>query len=183
MSIFIISDLHFGHENLAIKRGFKNAEEQDDYIIENWNKVVNKRDLVIIPGDISMEKKVHVQKLQLLKGFKHVIPGNHDIKNISELLKYCQKVTGPIEYKKKMWITHFPIHPRELYGKFNVHGHVHEKTIPDNRYFNISAENIGYVPMSMDSLIEILNKRAIEWGQYHEVPEYHKVQEIPKNLL
>lgn len=57
MSTFIISDLHFGHENLAIARGFKNAEEQDDYIIENWNKVVNKRDLVIIPGDISMEKK------------------------------------------------------------------------------------------------------------------------------
>ena len=107
MSTFIISDLHFGHENLAIKRGFKSAEEQDDYIIENWNKVVNKRDLVIIPGDISMEKKVHVQKLQLLKGFKHVIPGNHDMKNISELLKYCQKVTGPIKYKKNMWITHF----------------------------------------------------------------------------
>ena len=31
--------------------------------------------------------------------------------------------------------------------------------------------------MPMDSLIEILNKRVVEWEQYHEVPE------IPKNLL
>lgn len=39
---FVISDLHLGHTNMALHRGFTSVEEHDDYIISKWNSVVNK---------------------------------------------------------------------------------------------------------------------------------------------
>ena len=53
---FIISDLHFGHRNMAFHRGFQSVEEHDQHIIDCWNNVVTKGDTVWILGDISMEK-------------------------------------------------------------------------------------------------------------------------------
>jgi calcineurin-like phosphoesterase family protein len=32
---YFISDLHFGHQNMAIRRGFKDHFEMDEYIIKN----------------------------------------------------------------------------------------------------------------------------------------------------
>lgn len=45
MSVFFISDLHLGHENMAIKRGFSCADEMNEYIIKSWNSVIDKIDL------------------------------------------------------------------------------------------------------------------------------------------
>ena len=54
--VFFTSDLHFGHENLCrVIRGMS-AKESEELIIENWNKVVTKRDLVYILGDFTFEK-------------------------------------------------------------------------------------------------------------------------------
>jgi len=54
--VLVFSDPHFGHEKLAIHRGFSSAKEQDELIIENWNKTIHKRDTVYLLGDITMEK-------------------------------------------------------------------------------------------------------------------------------
>ena len=48
MSTFFIADLHLGHKNMAIKRGFKDTFEHDEYLIKRWNKVVSKKDKVFI---------------------------------------------------------------------------------------------------------------------------------------
>lgn len=39
---FFIVDLHFGHKNILAfdNRPFKNIEEHDEYIMNNWNKTV-----------------------------------------------------------------------------------------------------------------------------------------------
>jgi calcineurin-like phosphoesterase family protein len=154
MNVYIISDLHLGHEKIALLRGFKSAEEQDEVIISNWNKIVNKRDKIIIPGDITMEKAEPLRNLLKMNGFKHVIPGNHDIKGMRQLLDFSQKVTGPFKYKKKIWITHFPIHPLELHGKMNAHGHVHQKSIEDEMYFNVSADVLEYRPLDIRVILD-----------------------------
>ena len=44
-NVRFIADLHLDHENMAIKRGFASASEQDAHIIKMWNSVVNKKDL------------------------------------------------------------------------------------------------------------------------------------------
>ena len=46
MSSFIISDLHFGHENLCRNLRGMSAEENDALLIQRWNSVVNKHDKV-----------------------------------------------------------------------------------------------------------------------------------------
>lgn len=152
MSVFFISDLHLGHENMAIKRGFSCADEMNEHIIGCWNSVVNKKDITYILGDITMERKRDYPLLDLLKGEKIVVLGNHDRRqDVRELLKYVNSIAGMINYKGTHILTHCPIHPSELEYrfKFNIHGHVHENTLDDIRYINVSCEAINYTPIKL----------------------------------
>lgn len=147
-NVFTISDLHFGHKNMAIRRGFKDEVEHDNFIIEQWNKVVLKRDTVWILGDITMEKSTPYPLLKKLNGYKKVVLGNHDKpQHIPELLKYVNSVCGMIKYKSFI-LSHCPIHENELkiYSK-NIHGHVHRNSLADNRYINVSCEVVNYFPV------------------------------------
>jgi len=155
---YFISDLHFGHKNMALYRGFNNVEEHDNYIIENWNKKVNKKDCVWILGDISMEKKSEYYKLQKLNGFKKVVLGNHDLSKKShneELLKYVNSISEvAILKKQRIIMTHVPVHVSEL-EKFeiNIHGHLHGKILDDKRYINVSCEVLNYTPKTLKELL------------------------------
>ena len=153
--VHVISDLHFSHKNMAIHRGFKDEVEHDNYIIEKWNSVVLKRDTVWILGDITMEKTSPYNLLDKLNGFKKVVLGNHDKpQHVQELLKHVNCVCGMITYKGFI-MSHCPIHEREL-GRFgiNLHGHVHEKSLDDSRYINVSCEVVDYTPLNLDELKE-----------------------------
>jgi calcineurin-like phosphoesterase family protein len=163
-----ISDLHLGHENMAIKRGFKSAEEQDKYLIKKWNSVVKKRDTVWILGDISMEKSSEYYKLNLLNGLKKIILGNHDKQgHARELLNYSNSISGMVKITDKeygkIFLTHCPIHESELNYrvKFNIHGHIHENLIlgagqiPDKRYINVCCERIDYSPKTLEELFNL----------------------------
>lgn len=153
MSVYFFSDPHFGHEAIAKKRGFSNADEQTAFIIEKWNNTINKRDLVFLLGDISNEKKSYYPILDELQGIKTVILGNHDRKQDVPALLACKSVThvaGMIKYKG-FFLTHAPIHSAELkYRKIigNIHGHMHNYHIKNYRYFNVCAEKINYTPIS-----------------------------------
>jgi len=152
--ILVISDLHFGHKNMALKRGFKSEKEHDEFIISQWNKVVLKKDTVWILGDITMEKPYFYPLLDKLNGYKKVVLGNHDKpQHIPELLKYVNSVCGMIKLKGFI-LTHAPIHESEI-GRFgrNIHGHVHEESIDDNRYINVSCEVLNYEPILIDELL------------------------------
>lgn len=145
--VFVISDLHDGHENMAIKRGFINAGHQRGYLKACWNNVVTKRDKVIVLGDITMEKN-NYSFLDDLNGIKTVILGNHDKEqHVRDMLNYVNNVCGMMTYKGLV-LTHCPIHPSELTRfKANVHGHVHENSLDDTRYINVSCEVVGYTPV------------------------------------
>jgi len=158
--ILFFSDPHFGHHNMAIKRGFENAEQMNQHIIQSWNSVVNKKDTVYILGDITMEKTASYPLLDQLLGYKKVVLGNHDQpQHIPELLKHVNSVAGIVKFRSRygsIFLTHCPIHPNELdyRVKYNIHGHVHENTIEDDRYINVCCENIDYKPKSLDEIFE-----------------------------
>jgi len=154
------SDPHFGHLNMAIKRGFKDQYEMNEHIISEWNKVVSKRDVTWILGDITMEKSFDYYNLDQLNGIKKVILGNHDEpQHVPELLKYVNSVSSMRYLKDKEFgniiFTHAPIHPCELEYRYtiNIHGHVHENTLDDKRYINVSAEVIDYKPKTLKELL------------------------------
>lgn len=151
--VFVISDLHFGHTSMAIKRGFKDELEHDEHIITKWNNTISKRDTVWILGDITMEKKTSYYLLDRLNGFKKVVLGNHDRpKDVPELLKYVNCVSGMVKYKGFI-LTHCPIHECEI-ERFtkNIHGHVHENSLDDERYVNVSCEVIDYTPILISEI-------------------------------
>lgn len=157
-----IADLHLGHANMAVKRGFASVEEHDAHIIAQWNSVVAKRDVTYILGDVTMEKKAPYVLLDQLNGRKHVVMGNHDRRqDVAALLEHVDSVAGMVQYKGLI-LTHCPIHPMELDYRFprNIHGHIHDNVVmlngcPDTRYICVSCERVDYVPRTLE---ELLNK-------------------------
>ena len=161
-----IADLHLGHINMALHRGFSSVEEHDEYIITKWNSVVHKRDVTYILGDVTMEKSEY-DVLNRLNGRKYVVLGNHDkLGHTRKLLEYVDSVAGMMKYKGVM-LTHCPIHPMEMDYRFskNIHGHIHEKQVMksrdnwgeielvvDDRYICVSCEHVDYTPKTLEEL-------------------------------
>lgn len=155
------SDPHFHHRNMAIKRGFKDEFEMNEHIISEWNKIVKKKDSTYILGDITMEKN-NYGILDRLNGYKKVIAGNHDKpQHLRSLLEHVNSVQSMKYIKDPKYgniiLTHAPIHPSELEFRWpiNIHGHVHENTLEDKRYWNVSAEVIDYKPKLISELYEL----------------------------
>lgn len=162
-----IADLHFGHVNMAVKRGFATVEEHDEHIIAQWNSVVHKQDLTYILGDVTMESAKSYPLLDRLNGRKKVVLGNHDMpRDIPELLKYVHSVSGLTRYKG-IWLSHCPVHPMELDHRVPrvIHGHIHEnvvmksenyglleRQVPDSRYHGVSCEQVDYTPKTLEQL-------------------------------
>lgn len=145
---------------MAIKRGFKDEIEHDNFIIEQWNKVVLKKDTVWILGDITMEKTSPYELLDKLNGFKKVVLGNHDKpQHVLKLLSYVNSVCGMIKHKGFI-LSHCPIHESELFRfSKNIHGHVHENTLPDKRYINVSCEAVNYTPQLISNYLTTIKTK------------------------
>jgi calcineurin-like phosphoesterase family protein len=141
---------------MAIKRGFSCEEEMNELIVKNWNNIVSKKDAVYLLGDITMEKK-NYEIVSRLQGVINVVLGNHDERqHVKELLKYVNSVSGMIDYKNKVILTHCPVHPSQLEFRYshNIHGHVHENSLDDKRYINVCAEVIDYKPKLITDLFD-----------------------------
>lgn len=166
--VFHAGDLHFGHKNIAKLRPMvgdipvHNENEHREAVIQLWNATVTKRDVVWVHGDVLFDASL-LHHLGRLNGNKNLILGNHDIQ--LKDWKYFNKVCGFEKYKRS-WLSHAPIHPAELRGKINIHGHVHYATItdetglPDRRYFNVSLENTGGCPIAYNVIMELLCKNT-----------------------
>lgn len=169
MTIFFISDTHFGHDNiLKFKddkgvpiRHFTSTKEMDDTMIENWNKTIKLSDHVYHLGDFTMKRRI-IPVARLLNGHKRLIRGNHDIFHTKEYIEAGFKEVYGSRYLDNILFTHIPIHPACM-GRFmgNAHGHIHHRSSPKGPYLNLSAEVINYTPVSLEevkSRLELLCK-------------------------
>ena len=81
MKIYIISDTHFNHENIIkyCNRPFKDINEMNDTIINNWNMIVKKDDIVYHLGDFFLGSKFDLKNIvDRLNGTIYLIRGNHE---------------------------------------------------------------------------------------------------------
>lgn len=162
--IFVISDTHFGHENIIkyCSRPFKTAEEMNWEIVKRWNSVVTPQDKVYHLGDVHMGGKSREQinqVLSALNGHKRLILGNHDNGKDQLLLNHFEKITMWRAFKEfGLLLTHAPVHESTLtFGSFkakNVHGHIHQNKSPSGPYVNVSVEVIDYTPINIKTLME-----------------------------
>ena len=172
--IYYIGDMHLGHKNV-IKyddRPFDSIEEMDETLIKNWNSVVTDEDDVYIIGDfIYRSSHVATYYLKQLKGHKHLIIGNHDLKTLEDE-KACEYFDSieRLGYIKDgdadIVMCHYPI--AEWNGKrrkknksYHVYSHIHNRR--DETYgFMIRQKNSlnagcminNYAPAILEQLIE-----------------------------
>lgn len=149
-NVLFIGDCHFGHRNqIKWRTNFYDENEVTQKILHNYQEVVTKRDVVFFLGDIILSEE-RLDVLDGLPGKKILIAGNHCTERIPmrTLVNIFDEVHAIMKYKE-FWLSHAPLHPNELRGRKNIHGHVHESTIPDSRYINVSCENVNYTPISL----------------------------------
>lgn len=163
---YLIADTHFGHNKISQKwrKEFPSDEEHNETIFENIMSCSGKRNHLYLLGDICMDAGQFWRLSEFKNAFEtvSVVLGNHDPRSMAG---YCNdhgiNVYGFVK-KWGYWLSHCPIHPQELYRGKNIHGHVHTNTImsmgniPDKDYFNVSCENVGYKPISLQEVKERL---------------------------
>lgn len=175
-NIFASSDHHFFHKKIIMKEGlfqnprpFETIEEHNETIIDNHNRIVGNDDKIIFGGDLILNTNDAniIEYLETtigrMNGKKYLIIGNHDSKHkIKFYDKYFVGMMGYYENHGFIY-SHIPIHSSQLDERFryNIHGHVHSKTLPDDRYMNVSMEAINYTPKSFEEIGEIMKKRGI----------------------
>lgn len=153
-TVYLMSDLHLGHKAICKYRTqFTSAEEHDNYIKEQYHSVVTKRDTVFFLGDVAFTKVALEEVATWRAEQKILVVGNHclDKLHMKDLVQGYDKIYSLYKYKE-FWLSHCPIHPEELRGKKNIHGHTHYHNIDDKRYFNVSMENINYRPINIEEI-------------------------------
>lgn len=175
MNIFIASDHHFGHHKILTFMGadgrpcrpWSNVDDMHQAIIYNHNQVVGPRDKVYFLGDLCWNKK-YLPLLSELNGDKVLIKGNHDIFELKEYEKYFRDVRA-YHVMDKMLLSHMPIHPGSMDRyRMNIHGHLHEKSVGDNRYFCVSLEQINYTPIEFEECRLRAKMLDEEYGVTHK---------------
>lgn len=158
-NIWVISDTHFGHENIIefCDRPFHNTHEMNQCILENWNSVVKPQDKIYHLGDVymGMSKGYIENLLQRLNGHKRLILGNHDNGKDQILHRYFEKIdVWRCFGKEKLLLTHVPVHPSSIEKKewTNIHGHIHQNKSPEGRYRNACVEWTNYTPVNLEEL-------------------------------
>jgi len=164
MAIWLISDTHFYHENIIkyCGRPFKSAAEMNSAMIGNWNRVVSDDDIVYHLGDFTMApyeegvpykdryEKVANSLLDILKGKKYLIRGNHDPRG--GILQKCHWEDCYRELELNGFLLSH--RPKESHVP-NIHGHVHDQMpfwyLENNiDKFNVSADMIGFTPINFE---------------------------------
>lgn len=158
-NVFLISDTHFGHTNMlnftrangTPLRPFAHVDEMNDTLIKNWNSVVAPHDKVYHLGDVTMNAK-SLNLLYTLNGTKILIKGNHDIQALKYYLPHFKDIRASHELDGLL-LTHIPVSDTQKQRyRGNVHGHLHDKTLKDPWYLNVSVEQINYTPIPFEDV-------------------------------
>lgn len=153
--VYFISDLHLGHKKIlqfsSEWREGNTIDEHDEWIVEQWNSVVRKNDVVYLLGDVAFSRD-GLAKCERLNGFKKLIMGNHDQFRVEDYTAVGFRVLGGMIKFKGFWLSHAPVHPAELRGCKNIHGHVHSESIDDARYINVCVEAQDGLPRLLEEI-------------------------------
>lgn len=189
--VFFTSDLHFGHRNIIrfCNRPWKTTEEMDKALIENWNSVVGKNDIVFDLGDFAFAPNWRWKEiLSQLNGKHYLILGNHDITrwpgdSIMELFEgvYQQlilKIDGRFVY-----LNHYPYlcfggawrDPQN--AVWQLFGHVHSG--PNSSGKDCDRLN-GVFPYQYEVGVDNNNYTPISWEQVQEKIAYQVEHGVPR---
>lgn len=170
-NVYLISDTHFGHKNVIFKfihRPFRNTNEMNTTIKNNWNKKVSRAGSVYFLGDYTGPSiRGYYTKLEYwtnqLKGSITSIMGNHDrnggcVKFTKARILHIGKYTFLLIHNPSdRYISNI-----KTQYDWIIHGHTHNNKMDrypfingEKRTINVSVELINYNPVSLDFLLSL----------------------------
>lgn len=155
---WFISDTHFYHDNIIkyCNRPFANIDEMNEALIQRWNSVVGKDDVIWHLGDFVLGKKDNISIIKRLNGKINLVLGNHD----HQKFKFYYEAGFNRVYDRPVIINNFYIlshAPLEWVQNpmFNIFGHVHGNPIYKTWSSNgccVCAERHDYTPISWKTI-------------------------------
>jgi calcineurin-like phosphoesterase family protein len=165
--IFLISDLHLGHANIirycARPFFFSDIREMDHVLIKNWNYTISPDNLVYYLGDLRYGRDGDSAGYyrNKLRGRITFIQGNHDIREPGG-----QPLTILEHGGLRFCLVHDPADAPERFEGWVIHGHHHNNNLRsypfvnfECRRINVSAEVLGYVPVTLDHICSLIQER------------------------
>jgi len=133
-----------------IKISDSSTNKMNEFMIKWWNNIVNDGDVVIHLGDFYLGSKTERIKFrERLNGTIILILGSHD--GSKWRIAKDGFIVSPKPLIMDNWI--FTHKPMEIVpdGKWNCHGHIHEKKT-EGRRINLSVEQTDYKPVNIKEL-------------------------------
>jgi calcineurin-like phosphoesterase family protein len=170
VTTWVLADTHFRDNNCLKFRQFDTLGEMESTILSNCRRLIKKEDIVYLLGDIASSKE-GLSVARSIKGRKRIAWGNHDVLPISLYREYFQDAEFRVWYKVGgVVLTHVPVHtqeleyegpfPHSLPPRYNIHGHVHNFSIQDDRYFNASVDVNNWGPIRLNDILSRWNLPA-----------------------
>ena len=175
MKRYIISDTHFNHKNIIdyCNRPFKDIDEMNNTIIDNWNKTVKNDDIVYNLGDFFLGSKFDLKDIvDRLNGTIYLIRGNHDrltVKSYEDCGIIVLKNAPIIMDDYKIMLSHRPLPDTMIKdGYINLHGHIHQNKLEDiydnylfdkDKHINVSCDILNFKPILLEKLLKESNKK------------------------
>jgi len=184
---FFTGDLHLSHKNVIkyCNRPFETAAEMNEKLIDNWNSVVTKSDIIYVVGDVAFEKDQEKRDKMLgrLHGEKHLVWGNHDkgLKPTAWQKHFhsaadIRSITIPMQKEDRVVNQHIVmchyamrVWDRAHYGTWHLFGHSHN-TLPDDPNslsLDVGVDAWNFTPVSLDQIAEAMSKKTFKPIDHH----------------
>ena len=181
--IWVTADPHYGHANIIkyCKRPFSSAQEMDEILIRNTNRLVMPSDTLKIVGDFCMSKNFDTIKYyrdRINCQNVHLILGNHDYLNEDEYKQIFQKVTHRDIFKfngQQVVCDHYSgrIWYNSHRGAWLLWGHSHGAVNDYGLSFDVGVDNWDLCPLSMNQISDIMKVKK----QHHLIKEDKEIIE------
>lgn len=178
MDTWFISDTHFGHANIIkySNRPFKDVDEMNEMMIQEWNKLVKPTDEVYHNGDFAFLQLPKLKTLLWrLNGILHLQLGNHDkeiIKHRADLLKHG-KFASIVHYRElktpgnpMIVLFHYGqrVWNKSHHGSIMLYGHSHGSLPPHGLSVDVGVDckeiTHEYRPIHLDEVLKYMSKRT-----------------------
>jgi calcineurin-like phosphoesterase family protein len=178
MNYWFTGDTHFGHANIIkyCNRPFKDVVEMNETIISNWNKVVEKDDLVYHLGDFcfgrnDFEFDAYFKRLNGLIVF---IKGNHDRlawKNRGKFYAYSDSYREIKVNEQNITLCHYAmrVFNKSHHGAWHLYGHSHGSLPddPNSLSFDCGVDCHNFTPINFEQVKEIMSKKTWKPIDHH----------------
>lgn len=135
-------------------------------MIQDFNSMVSQKSTTVILGDLAW--KDHGRYLQMLKGKKILVRGNHDDmpKKVLNNFTLVSDLLRTKVRRRDVSFCHYPLMTwaSSVHGSWNIHGHSHGRIKPYSNFMrlDVSCNIHGYRPLPWEYVEFLMFKKLTD---------------------